>query len=68
MANHHHHALLCEKISQTFDSFTVQSRQMRGQQAYPTNETNSIGWGKMYILQSIDAMLVCIVTNRLMVG
>jgi len=40
---------------------------MRGQQAYPTNEPNSIGGVKKNILQSIDAILVYIVMNGPMV-
>ena len=36
---------------------------MRGQHAYPMNETNSIGGVQTYILQSVDAILVYIVTN-----
>jgi hypothetical protein len=38
---------------------------MRGQQAYPTNQTIRIGGVKTYILQSIDAISVYIVMRAL---
>jgi hypothetical protein len=38
----------------------MQSRQIRGRQTYPTNETNIIGGVKTDILQSIDAILAYI--------
>ena len=63
MTNPHHHALLYEIFSHTSDSFTMQSRQIRGRQTYPTNEAKSIGGVKTNILQSIDAILVYIVTR-----